>query len=773
MIIERIDILHFGMLTDMTLDFSERINILEGHNEVGKSTIAAFIKYMLYGFDTESTEGLSERQKRVQWQTGLAEGRMTVRVRGKRYQLYRSTLTSEVGGRTVYKEDSSITDMETGTPAFGKSPAGEVFFGTDRAFFENTAFLGSLDSAHIETGTVKEAIENILFSGNERISSRRALEKLDDKMETLMHKSGVGGTISDLTRQKEALEEVLRTAAEDNRRILEKEAELHEIRRLRDEAEEKRTKLLELDAYYKNVMLIQTFDKLHELEEEAETKAEAYRQFTEEHTYEGFLPTEGYLAELRAARLSLHETFDARREAQAAHEERRRAPGVTREIEGAIAHVDALGGEDAVRGRAKAHRTDGRIWMAGAILAVLLALAVLVMRLMPALTFMTGPVGTALLCAGGMCLVASGISVFFFFRERGRLVALAGEFGVPGYRELLDKLAVIAEVRGKRDSLVRATENARLDEVEATRRYEAAKERLTELILRWSAEVPETAIDAFMDALEARVCAFLQEKETKWEEKNLTELTVKEIRRTLSDKSEIDIRAGVSPLKRKALAEINHDEIINGLAECRTTITEQDALAFRVESELDLLKNRAVDPTEVHSKMRRLTDRIDELNMRYKAYALAYGTIENASSSLRESISPRLGAFVTELMEQMTDRKYTDVDVSEGLTVSFTDATGEARSVDFLSDGTQDMVYMAVRMALIDMLYTEKPPILLDETFAHQDNQRSRAMMKAIAALADEGYQSFIFTCRGREATLARELDAGAGVYKLSVGGTD
>jgi len=403
----------------------------------------------------------------------------------------------------------------------------------------------------------------------------------------------------------------------------------------------------------------------------------------------------------------------------------------------------------------------------------LLALCLGVMKLMPTLTFMDGTVGTVLLILGGCCLVGCGATLFMALRTRRMLTALSGEFGVSTHRELSEKLSVIAEIRGKRDSLLRATEDARTAEVEATRRYEKAKERLTELILRWSSEVPDTALDAFLDGLEQRVADFLAEKESKWEEKNLTELTVKEIRRTLSDKSEIDIRAGVSPLKRKALAEINHDQIINELAACKVTITEQDALAFRVESELDLLKNRAVDPTEVHSKMRRLTDRIDELNMRYKAYALAYGTIENASASLRESISPRLGSFVTELMGQMTDAKYTSVDVSEGLTVRFADASGELRSVDFLSDGTQDMVYVAVRMALIDMLYSEKPPVLLDETFAHQDNPRSRAMMQVMAALADEGYQSFIFTCRGREAMLVRELDERAGIFTLSVGGTD
>ena len=50
MIIEKINIKSFGLLTDTTLEFSDSINVIEGHNETGKSTIAAFIRYMLYGF---------------------------------------------------------------------------------------------------------------------------------------------------------------------------------------------------------------------------------------------------------------------------------------------------------------------------------------------------------------------------------------------------------------------------------------------------------------------------------------------------------------------------------------------------------------------------------------------------------------------------------------------------------------------------------------------------------------------------------------------------
>ena len=66
MIIERIEIKSFGQLTDMTLEFSDKINVIEGQNEAGKSTIAAFIKYMLYGFEpTEEAGAIGERKKRI------------------------------------------------------------------------------------------------------------------------------------------------------------------------------------------------------------------------------------------------------------------------------------------------------------------------------------------------------------------------------------------------------------------------------------------------------------------------------------------------------------------------------------------------------------------------------------------------------------------------------------------------------------------------------------------------------------------------------------
>ena len=186
-----------------------------------------------------------------------------------------------------------------------------------------------------------------------------------------------------------------------------------------------------------------------------------------------------------------------------------------------------------------------------------------------------------------------------------------------------------------------------------------------------------------------------------------------------------------------------------------------------------MLKARATDPSELHSKIQENDAKIEELLMQYDACVLALKAIESASDNLRREVSPRLGEFCAELMGVMSDRKYTELDVSDGLKVSFVSKDGERRSVDFLSGGTRDLTYVSLRMALIDMLYGERPPVCFDESFAHQDNVRAKSMMKALKKLADDGQQSFVFTCREREAALARDVSKRSGVYKLTAYGDD
>ena len=767
MIIEKIIIKSFGLITDMTLEFSESVNVIEGQNESGKSTIAAFIKYMLYGFEENEGGEVSERKKRINWNNGVAQGSMYVRVKDKRYLINRSTTPTEgsANGRETYREESSIIDLETGSPAFGKLAAGEVFFGVDRDLFENTAFVGKIGDSGIDEGSVKESIENILFSGSERINNQRAAAKVADKMQALLSETGTSGAIADLAARESELEVRLEDANKDNKQILIKEAELHDIKRRRSETEEKQAKLYELDACYGNVMMIQTFDQLHELEEECEEKDRIYNQFIDDNTRAGFVPDEQYFVDLSVARKGVSEAYHALGDAQDAYSAQRRAIGITKEIEGAIKVSDENGGEEAVIKTAMAYTASKRKFAAGAIgvsLAVIAAIVALIVVPIQAVKVLVGIIGA-------IAFIAACALTFLFARSHKSLAALEGLFGTSNLEDLKGKIAVVAEARAKRDAMIVANDNAKAAVERAREHYEAAKETLANLIMKWGEEPPASDLSIFLDKLENKVSNFLDQKSKLYDDKVGIEITVREIRRTLSEKSEIDVRAQVSPLKRKALAGINHDDIINGIADSKAKIAEEDRLAFEVENELSLLKLRSEDPGEYYSRIHAVAARREELQDKHKAYFMAYQAISGASDNLRAEISPRLGEYSTELMSVMTDEKYTDFAVSDGLKVAFADQSGECKSIDFLSDGTRQLTYVAVRAALIDMLYTEKPPICFDETFAHQDNVRARSMMRGIKRLSEEGCQSFIFTCRGREATIANELIKDASVFKLSV----
>ena len=767
MIIEKIVIKSFGRINDMTLEFADGVNVIEGENESGKSTIAAFIRYMLYGFTDDGAKGLEERKKRINWDTGMAHGSMYVRVDGKRYVINRSTVPTDKSDRPTYREEASIVDVETGAPAFGKLAAGEVFFGVDSELFDNTAFIGQIGDPSINEGSVKQSIENIIFSGSEKINKQRAVARISDKMQALLHESGSGGAIIDLARKEEALEENLDSCNKDNRLILEKEAELYRIRARRAEAEEKQTKLHDLDSSYNNAMLIQTFDQLHVLEQECEEKIEFYNKYIEENTRAGFHPDEQYLTDLLVARKGVNEAYHALGDAQDTYNAQKAAIGITHEIENAIERAGELGGEEEIVKRATGLWKKSVRNTALAILAGLFVLAAGVFEIVVASNpaMLVGVIIAAVI--GVLALGAGTYLTVCLIKSNKKLRALENEFGTSSFEDLKGKLAVITEARNKRDAMAVATENARLAVVKARERYEDAKRELTNLIVRWGEEPPTSDLGDFLDKLEGRVRFFLEKKNELLDEKTNMEITVREIRRNLADKSEIDVRAQVSPLMRKALMGFNHDEIINGIADAKARVAEEDRLAFDVENELMLLKSRAGDPSEYYSRINAIADRREDMQEKHKAYFIALRAINNATDNLRAEISPRLGEYATGLMEIMTDKKYKGFDISDGLEVTFTDESGEPKSIDFLSGGTRDMAYVAVRAALIDMLYGEKPPICFDESFAHQDNVRARAMMKAVGQLAKEGCQSFIFTCRGREAALAGEVVRGAGIYRL------
>lgn len=83
---------NFGKLSDLHLEFQDGVNLFHEPNAWGKSTLAAFLRVMFYGFDSKRESGLFDKERVVfrPWQGGTYGGELDFSYQGKEYRISRT-----------------------------------------------------------------------------------------------------------------------------------------------------------------------------------------------------------------------------------------------------------------------------------------------------------------------------------------------------------------------------------------------------------------------------------------------------------------------------------------------------------------------------------------------------------------------------------------------------------------------------------------------------------------------------------------------------------
>ncbi len=91
---------------------------------------------------------------------------------------------------------------------------------------------------------------------------------------------------------------------------------------------------------------------------------------------------------------------------------------------------------------------------------------------------------------------------------------------------------------------------------------------------------------------------------------------------------------------------------------------------------------------------------------------------------------------------------------------------GERVTVDGMSSGTRDQLYLALRLATVEQALerSEPLPFIVDDILVNFDDGRSRATLEVLAELARKT-QVVMFTHHGHVVDLARDMEAEAGVF--------
>ena len=152
----------------------------------------------------------------------------------------------------------------------------------------------------------------------------------------------------------------------------------------------------------------------------------------------------------------------------------------------------------------------------------------------------------------------------------------------------------------------------------------------------------------------------------------------------------------------------------------------------------------------------------------YDALGAALAALERAHSGLQARFSPALNRRAGELLAELTGGKYDKVALTQQFEALAEEHDGlQPRRALTLSQGTADQLYLAVRLAVCELvLPAEEPcPLVLDDALANFDDGRCALALEALARLGEER-QILLFTCHSREARLAEGRE-GAAVLRL------
>ena len=735
-----LNIYEFGGLKDRTLSLSRGLNLIEGENEAGKSTVWLFIKFMLYGLPKKGQE---ERIRSVSRDGHCAKGSMRVLHDGEEYLIERSFVESARSG----SERVRILRCRDGADLYeGKNP-GEWMLGVPKEVFETSCGIGQAQSTALGGKKSMDAIRNLLSSADEGVDISKIIEKLDRVRVTYRHKVGKGGRLSQMGEEYARLSAQHKTALETQGRLAtlrgrlaSDEVRIEELRRQQKELNDLLTQI----GFYQ---ILQRFDRLEGDREELRGVEEARERLKKEALRTDFLPTFSHVATLQ----TLAGQVEQAEERLISERERKEGLVKTNQTDDAGIQtgkrIVELGGADAVTGMIRGKKKARTGFAVGCGLSV--GLGALLFFLLPVASL---PIRLGALCGGA----ALGILFLVLCLGAGKKVgALLKELGISS----AEKLETSAEAY-KRAYQDHEARQKSLADVEAgillSKSY--LDESLTRLTKALVMTLPreEAAATAERGRAEAlRLGEYLKEDQALSRRLELLLERIQGEEKALAGYDAESLRKQVSPGVREMNAsEIERAELTRKNVGSRLEALEKSQRDRRIE-EISLSAN-ARDPLSLADEMATLEEKRRRAEAYNDSLELAIQSLEQAADAMSGSITPALSEAAGAMMGQVSRGKYGELRTGNELNPTLFGTGGLSVPGELMSGGTKDAAYLCLRIALMTQVFGgDLPPLMMDESLCQMDDGRVEQMLELLSTLCGDGLQCLLFTCHKRESEIA------------------
>lgn len=167
-------------------------------------------------------------------------------------------------------------------------------------------------------------------------------------------------------------------------------------------------------------------------------------------------------------------------------------------------------------------------------------------------------------------------------------------------------------------------------------------------------------------------------------------------------------------------------------------------------------------------RIARKQEQLHRLQGEYDSLALALDVLRSANTTLQNRFSPELGRRAAEIFADMTGSPWSHILLDREFRLSAEAGSDPTRrSVQLLSSGTADQLYLAVRLAICEMVLPveQNAPLILDDALLTFDDERLHKTLDYLVQLGSRR-QILLFSCQSREADY---LTGRSGVHILNL----
>lgn len=768
---------NFGGLSRYELQFEPGLTTVREPNGFGKTTLAEFIRAMLYGFPRKvKTLEKSRRQKYAPWNGGQYGGNLVFEHEGRRYRLERTFGTTPKG------DTFNLIDLATNRKSNRFSEEiGIQLFGLDSDSFERSTYLPqSREDGPLATAAIQAKLSDLVEDSSDVRSFDKAIAALKAKRSALIPYRGSSGTVAEASArisqlqleleqaemQQEMLQAERNQAAQAEGDIEHTKAALAQLRKDLTEASAHaamqarrrqysalQTRLAqteEVAAFYrkKYPQGLPEEDAIRQAEAAADSRAILAAQHTTDPAEQQAMQFLREHAALEKRLPAASELENCRRKCEAYEA----AQTKIRDLQMSTAQLVQLERQQLHTGQQSA--AGGLLTAAIAALIIGAAGVVAGAVLMVLREYLYGAIGLT----AGIGAMAAGV-IILCIRHR---------------KNLQWRQNVLAQRRKTDEQIAAAQQEIAALQQTATRQ----RQEISRFLSSWFDGAEPARFSAYLSRLEQDTQRYAQAQQQvqQWQQRKRQHDRESEACRAaleaffaqLGIAMEQDVRAQLRQLRadirdvqaaQSMLRELAqqmaalHSEAGDSLsdevpdtAEPETLLQEEQRLSrylterteqlLHCRQRIQQLRGRVSEMPTIREELERLqrkkTEEQENARILDDTVEFLQQAREQLSAGYLGTVQSRFGLYLAQLEGVSDERFFVDTDLQVQL-----ERLGQARELAYFSAGQTDLVMLCMRFALVDALFGEQETfVILDDPFVNLDDAHTAQAMALLQTLS-------------------------------------